>query len=464
MEANARLLIVDDDPDIRQLLSAHLTKQGYSIRAQGDGAGMRKALLEDEFQTVLLDLQLPDASGLTLLRELKEADSDLPVIMITAHGGVDDAVSAMRLGAHDFCSKPVDLRRLTVSVRNAVEHNRLRRRLTTLERGRRDRLEGMLGVSPAMQAVYRTIETVATTKAPVLITGESGTGKELAAQAIHALSPRRAAELVEVNCAAIPKDLLESELFGHEKAAFTGATERGIGRCERANGSTLFLDEIAEMEIGLQAKLLRFLEELAFYRVGGREKIRVDIRLVSATNQDPEAAMRGGRFREDLYYRLNVVRLELPPLRKRVEDIPLLAEAFLKRFSDENGRNFADISDDAIEALCAHNWPGNARELRNAIHQAVVMHDGDRLEASMLPEAVRAKPAASHNSSVAGHAKESTEIVPFEIVEREAIEHALRITGGAVARAATGLGLGQATIYRKVREYGLDLNQYKQEE
>jgi len=459
-----KILITDDSDDIRQMLETRLVQEGYHVRGEDCCAGLRKALEEeDDFDAILLDYMLPDGDGISLLKEIVEIDAGLPVILITAHGSIERAVDAMRGGAYDFGAKPIDWNRLLVSVKNAVEHRKLKRRVQTLERSQRDGLCEMIGGSAEMQVVYRIIETVAPTKAPVLITGESGTGKELVARAIHQLSPRQNCELVDVNCAAIPKELLESELFGHEPHAFTGAKERYIGRCERAHQSTLFLDEIAEMEFSLQAKILRFLQDHAFYRVGGKDKISVDIRIVSATNRDPMQSIQEKTFREDLYYRLNVVHIPLPPLRDHADDIPELADAFLKKFSNENDKLFQEISSSSLDALCSYAWPGNVRELQNCIQQCVVLNQGEVLEIEMLPKAVCAsatgisvggvKPA---NSNIPGDA-----IIPFEKLEKDAIENALRITKGSVPKASTALHLSQATIYRKIREYNLIIKKFK---
>ncbi len=457
-----RLLICDDDEDIVRLLEMHLSSKGYDVRTEPSAAGLRQAIREDEFHTVLLDLFLPDGNGVELIGELREIEPDLPVILITAHGSIEQAVEAMKAGAYDFSPKPIELPRITATVKNAVDHALLRRRLSALERTRRTRLCSMIGGSHDMQVVYRIIETVAGANASVLITGESGVGKELAAQAVHALSPRKDKDLIDVNCAAIPKELMESELFGHEKSAFTGASERSIGKCEKANGSTLFLDEITEMDPSLQAKLLRFLQDHSFYRVGGKERISVDVRIISATNREPLQAIEDGVLREDLYYRLNVVQLPIPPLRDRVEDIPDLAESFLTRFASEHNKRFSDIDDEALAVLCAHQWPGNIRELFNSIQQSVVLNDGELLTVEMLPETVRkaVENAASHDVP-AQRQEDSDEIVPFEIVERNAIENSLRVTKGNVAKASAALHLSQATFYRKIRDYDFDLKTFK---
>ncbi len=461
------ILVVDDDQSIRGLLDTHLSRLGYRVRAEENAEGLRTALQENDYQTILLDLQLPDADGIELISEIKKTEPELPIIMISAHGSIVRAVDAMRLGAYDFCPKPIDFNRLNVSVKNAVESNQLKKRVKTLERSKRFRLCDLIGGSAQMQMVYNIIETVAPSKAPVFITGESGCGKELVARAIHQLSPRSGKELVDVNCAAIPKDLMESELFGHERYAFTGANEQYIGRCERAHQSTLFLDELAEMDVNLQAKLLRFLQEQAFYRVGGKEKIFVDGRIISATNRNPMEAIQAGDLREDLYYRLNVVQVHIPPLREHPDDIPELAEHFLEQYSTINQKEFHDFSPEAMDTMCSYPWPGNARELENCIHQTVVLHTGEIVEREMLPDSIR-NSSNNENSlrlkkgSDLKTEKEEPKIVPFDVLEREAIDNALKIMKGNVAQAAAALNLSQATIYRKIREYNLILQKYKE--
>ncbi|MDX9755547.1 MAG: sigma-54 dependent transcriptional regulator [bacterium] len=460
------ILVTDDDSSIQGLLATRLMSQDYVVRTASSGEAMLEALGQEEFDSLLLDMHLPDGDGLELIAAVRAIDPNLPIIMITAHGSIEKAVEAMRRGAYDFCPKPIDFNRLTVAVKNAIERNALKRRLTRLERTQKAGLCELIGASPEMQVVYRIIETVASTDAPVMITGESGTGKELAARAIHHLSTRRPREMVEVNCAAIPKDLLESELFGHERNAFTGATEQSIGRCERANRSTLFLDEVAEMDPGLQAKLLRFLQDYSFYRVGGKERITVDVRIVSATNRNPKEAMAEGVFREDLFYRLHVVHLPIPPLRDHAEDIPDLAEHFLGHYARRHEKAFAEIGPEALDVLCAYAWPGNVRELENVIQQAVVLYPGETLTVDMLPEAVRrlhAAPAARVGRGERRPLGEGRDpvIVPFEQLEREAICQALEVMRGNVTKAAAALHLSQATLYRKIRDYNLVLKQFK---
>lgn len=461
---DAHILLIDDDGDIRRLLEARLKQKGYQVTCGACIDDLRELLQTGEYNTLLLDYQLPDGDGISAIPEVHGMEPSLPVIIITALGNIETAVEAMRNGAYNFCPKPIDFDRLESIIQNAVEHNRLHSRITQLERSRRRTFQGMVGGSPEMQVIYNTIETVAPSKAPVLITGESGTGKELVAAAIHKLSPRKNKQLVDVNCAAIPKDLLESELFGHEKAAFTGANERSIGRCEQADGSTLFLDEIGEMDLGLQAKILRFLQEKALYRVGGKQKIEVDARIVSATNREPQQAIKDGDLREDLYYRLNVVNIHLPPLRERTEDILPLTNHFLRYYARENGRDFEDIRSDTIEILCAYSWKGNVRELQNVIQQCAVMHNGVELTPDMLPANIRNvsnKTIKEEETRHDGRELFADEIIPLDELERDAIEHALKLTHGNITKTSAALNISQATLYRKIRDYDFHLKNYK---
>lgn len=462
------ILVVDDDPVTQCIIQEQLRRQDCYITLAGNAKEMRRNLNDKTFDVVFLDIQLPDGNGIDLLSEIVGTHPDLPVIMITSHGSVEIAVDAMRKGAYDFCPKPINWERLHVSFKNAIERSTLKKKIKTLEKTRRRSLCDLIGGSSEMQVVYHIVETVAPTKASVMITGESGTGKELVARAIHQLSPRRHNMLVDVNCAAIPKDLMESELFGHEKASFTGAMKQYIGRCEQADQGTLFLDEIAEMDINLQSKLLRFLQERSFYRIGGKQRLQVDTRVISATNREPLAAIQENHLREDLYYRLNVVHIHIPPLRERQEDIPQLAHYFLRKYCEENLKDFVEISNEAEEAMRRYPWPGNVRELENCIQYAVVLNQGKVLERSMLPEPACSSGPVRSDASLQPPQQadsylnlESKEIIPLETLERNAIEQALRITHGNVSRAAVGLRLSQATLYRKIRDFGFNPKNYK---
>lgn len=472
-------LIIDDDEVTRLLVETHLQDQGYQVRVGGTVSDLRNALTQGEYYAIFLDIYLPDGNGIELIPEIQQKLPEIPIIMITGDDRVETAVEAIKLGAADYCPKPLELPRLKVTAKNAVERFALKKKVSIFERTQRSQFGEMIGASAPMQVVYHIIETVAPTKAPVLITGESGCGKELVARAIHQLSTRFEKEMVDVNCAAIPKDLLESELFGHEKSAFTGATKRSIGRCERAHQSTLFLDEIGEMNIGLQAKMLRFLQDYTFYRVGGQDRIVVDTRVVSATNRNPLEAIADGQLREDLYYRLNVVNIPLPPLRDRVDDIPLLAEFFLEKYCKEHNKRFVSLDRDVLGDFENYHWPGNVRELENCIQQIVVLNDGTTVLPSMLPEPLRSLDFSQPPPSAALAQTHSVEvditetppveldafptdrIIPLCDLEKKAIDQALKITHGNVGQAAVGLQMSQATLYRKVREYDLNLKEYK---
>ncbi len=464
-----KILVIDDETHLLRFFEYNIKGQGFEVFTGEAGADLRRLIGEHEFATVLLDLMLPDANGLDLLDEIHAQYPSLPIILITAYGTIDKAVAAMKAGAFDFVAKPVDIDRLNALVRNAVEQHRLRKEVRTLRR-RLDpprEFHGMVGSSEPMVEIYNMIESVAPTKATVMITGESGTGKELVARGVHDLSGRSDHPFLALNCAAIPRELLESELFGHEEGSFTGAIERRPGCFERANRGTLFMDEIAEMDLGLQAKLLRLLQEQVFYRIGGTQPIRVDVRIVAATNKDPAEAVRAGKFREDLFYRLNVVPIRLPALRERREDIGLIAAKFLLEYSQMNGRAFQGFELEALAAMERYPWAGNVRELRNMVEQVVVLNDGERVTLEMLPAHIRqfrvAMDGRPAQASTAGETalretaalRMSNDIHPFWQTERNEIQRALDICRGNVQDAARKLEISPATLYRKIEKYGL---------
>ncbi len=458
MEDVAELVAVDDDPEMTRLVETVFRGDAYRFTTCATGAEL-DALLDDHLpDAVLLGLRLPHEDGIAVLRRAKERCRELPVIILAAHASVTDAVEAMKLGAYDFILKPVDPTRLRITVKNATEMFRLRRKLQQLEERteKRATFEGLIGTSPPMQAIYTVIENVAPTDVTILIIGESGTGKELIARAIHSRSRRQGGPFVALNCAAIPRDLLESELFGHEAGAFTGATGRRIGCCEEANRGTLFLDEICEMDISLQAKMLRFLQDRSIRRVGDNKTIRVDARIVAATNRDPLDEVAKGRFREDLYYRLNVVPVTVPPLRERPEDIPVLARHFLQCFATGTGKPFRGFATSAMSRMMTYPWPGNVRELENAIERMVVLHMPPEVTESMLPPDLLSFTPGIDETDEGAASEEVTDVLPFTEVERRAIENALRACAGNVAHAARRLGLGQATLYRKIKKYRMD--------
>ena len=443
------LLIVDDDEEIRTQLRWALTAD-YEILQAGDRPEAIKVFQAHKPAVVLLDLGLPPHTGtpqegLAALSEIIDLASHTKVVIASGQSERQVALQAVGAGAYDFLAKPVDVEELKLLLKRCFHVATLEREFRNMQRtAQSDGFEGMLGGSSVMQTVFSSIRKVATTEAPVLILGESGTGKEMAARAIHNNSGRRQGPFVAINCSAIPETLLESELFGHEKGAFTGAHAQRKGRIEQANGGTLFLDEIGEIPLAIQVKLLRFLQEQTIERIGGRGEIKVDTRVVAATNADLTKGMSEGTFREDFFYRLAVVRLNLPPLREREGDLRLVAQAFLLRFAAENGRKNLSFGQDAIRAILRHPWPGNVRELQNRVRRAVIMGDGPRLTAADLELA--AGSAGSPGTSL----KEAR-----EELEREMIRNALRRHGGKIAPAAAELGVSRPTMYDLMEKLGL---------
>ena len=449
--SKARILIVDDEAGIRQTLRGILEDEGHSVTAAADATSGQALMASDGFDLVLLDVWLPDRDGLEILEELREGDFETPVIVISGHGNIDTAVKAMRIGAHDFLEKPLALNRVVVSVENALERNRLERRVRELS-NRLDPERRLIGDSPPMRQLKDELKLAARAESRILITGENGTGKELVARRIHDLSGRRQSAFVEVNCAAIPEELIESELFGHVKGAFTGASGNRRGRFEQADGGTLFLDEIADMSLNTQAKVLRVLEEQRFERVGGSEPIEVDVRVLAATNKNlEEDELPAGRFREDLYFRLAVIPLHVPALRDRREDIPALIDHFLQRFAAEAGRRPKTVDPQALERLVAYAWPGNVRELRNLSERLMIMAPGEVVSEADLPPRVRGTDAVASVATDYASLKEAR-----ESFERLYIERRLGAAGGNVSQAARDLGVDRRHLYRKLQAYGID--------
>ena len=445
-----RVLVVDDEAASRKGLQALLEKQGYRVETAATGAEALEKARSFRPAVVVADLVMPGMDGLELLRSLQEESPFAMTILLTGHGSIETAVQAIKAGAYDYLTKPVDLERLTFLLEKALDRARLGREVALLRRqvGTADR-PALLGRSAAVKAVLQQIEQAAPSTAPVLILGESGTGKELVARTLHALSPRARAPFVGVNCAAISESLLESEVFGHEKGSFTGAVERRIGCFEMADGGTLLLDEVAEMHPAVQAKFLRVLEERTFRRVGGKTEIQVDVRVVAATNQDPEAAVRGGKLRADLFYRLNVFPIVLPPLRERPEDIPLLVEAFLLDSAAAEGHAVKAITPEALDLLQRYAWPGNVRELRNIIERATLLADGETIEGSHLPDTLRGSQTAPDHVP--------TLTIPLGITVEEAekalILKSLELAGNNKTRAAGILGISVKTLHNKLVRY-----------
>lgn len=450
------VLIVDDERPTREGLARALAAE-YRVQLAENGEQAIAMLADEPADIVLTDLRMPGMDGMTLLRRILTRQPQPIVILLTAYGSIETAVEAVKAGAYDFLQKPVDLDRLEVLLRRALEARDIRSENRRLKEQLDVRfgIEHIIGQSAVMLDVLQVIRQVAPTRSTVLIEGESGTGKEMIAQAIHGLSPRRQGPFVAVHCAALAPTLLESELFGHERGAFTGAMERRIGRFEMADGGTLFLDEIGEISPSTQVKILRVIEEYRFERVGGNRPIDVDVRLVAATNRDLKRMVSEGAFREDLFFRLNVVSIRLPPLRDRREDIPLLVAHFLEELSKQNGRVPPKLSPRALDAFTAYDWPGNVRELRNVVERMIVLAQGDTLDVADLPPELRA--SMPPVSAALGTTSATLEGLTLAEAERRMIEHALLATGGNRAEAARRLGISRRTIHRKIEEYGLDV-------
>ncbi|RMG21687.1 MAG: sigma-54-dependent Fis family transcriptional regulator [Deltaproteobacteria bacterium] len=441
-----QILVVDDEAAIVDSLSRIFAKEGWEVRGAESGEAALKVLREAPIDVLVTDLMMGSMSGLDLLRAVRTVAPETEVVMMTAHGTVETAVEAMKEGAYDFVTKPLKRMAIVKTVRKALERRSLvleNRALKARLRGLTD-LEGVVGEAPAFRAAMDLVRQAAPTSAPILIQGESGTGKELVARALHRLSQRAEGPLVAVNCAAIPESLIESELFGYEKGAFTGATQRREGRLERAHGGTLFLDEIGELSPAVQAKLLRALQSGEYERLGGRETRRADVRIVAATNKDLAAEVEAGRFREDLYYRLNVITIALPPLRERAGDIPLLAQHFVRRYAEETGKRVLGFTQGAMEALERYPFPGNVRQLQNVIQRAVILCRSDRIDLTELPEEIVAA------DEVPRRALWIPIGTPLEEIERRLIHETLKHTGGDKNLAARLLGLSARTIYRKL--------------
>ena len=452
MPPNARILIADDEADTREALAELIGRWGHRVQEAADGNEALKKAVELPPDVIVSDLVMPNLNGLHLLRALREEVPDVPVIFLTGRGTIDAAVEAIREGAYDFLEKPVDVQRLRMLIERALDKRAtlhevavLKHRLEDQKAGQRD----FVVSAPAMRRVYELLQRVAPSKAPVIVTGESGTGKEMAARAIHTYSNRRDKPFIAINCSAIPASLLESEIFGHEKGAFTGADQRRLGCFELADGGTLFLDEIGELGFELQAKFLRVLEEEKLRRLGGKSEISVDVRVVCATNRDLKRMIKEGKFREDLYFRLNVFHVQLPPLKERREDIPLLVQHFIDKFNGEAGRKVQGATQEALEVLTSYAWPGNIRELRNTVERAVILCDGDLIDLEHLPP------------DMAGTVPEAATLkvsmgMPLREVEKEYILSSLRRNGGNKARTAELLGISEKTLYNKLNRYNAE--------
>ncbi len=454
---NNGILVVDDDDAHRGMLRTMLRSWGYTVEEAADGDNAVALVHEKAFDVVLTDVRMTRMDGISALKGILAYNPALPVVLMTAYSSVETAVEALRLGAYDYLIKPLDFEALRHTLEQAIEHSRLSVENRELRRQLTDAAArpDILGRSQAIKDMLQIISTVAPTEATVLITGESGTGKELVARALHEGSARAARPLVTVNCAALAENLLESELFGHEKGSFTGADRRREGRFMQANGGTLFLDEIGEMPLPLQAKLLRALQQREVQRVGSDTPITVDVRVLAATNRDLRREAAEKRFREDLYFRLNVISIEVPSLCRRNEDIPLLAAHFLQRFAERNRKNIKGFAPQALDSMLRYSWPGNVRELENAVERAVILCNGDLITGRELPASVVDAPAAA-TTAAAPEGDISLAGLSLDTVERRAIEETLRQTGDNKSEAARRLGITRATLHNKLRKYGLE--------
>jgi nitrogen regulation protein NR(I) len=469
---NGRILIADDEDGLRWVLEKGLRQAGYQVTAVKDGEAALREAQAEPFDLIFLDVRMPGLDGLTLLGRIREARPDAQVVIMTAHGTMETAIQAMQRGAYDYLAKPFDIEEVLLLAERALTARRLAQEVSRLRTGLREVWEfgALVGRHPRMQEVYKAIGRVAASDVTVLLRGESGTGKELVARAIHHYSRRAGRPFVAVSGAAIPGTLLETELFGHERGAFTDARERKLGKLELAHGGTLYLDEVGDMPLDLQVKLLRVLQERTFERLGGQEPIRVDLRVLAATNRDLQALMGEGRFRDDLYYRLNVVTLQLPPLRERREDIPLLAEHFLAKYAGDLGERA--LAPEALDRLVGYDWPGNVRELENVVQRAMVMARGGVVLPEHLPiapvspaagvradatlEEVIQKKLAECVRGLAGRPKANLHQLMVGLVEKPLLKAVLRETGGNQVKAAALLGINRNTLRKKLAEHGIE--------
>ncbi|MDX5330328.1 MAG: sigma-54 dependent transcriptional regulator [Caulobacteraceae bacterium] len=478
------VLVVDDDPTQRRLIQAVLERDGFAVaQAESGDAAIDHLVAGAKADVILLDLVMPRLSGQDTLKEIRARGFDQPVIVVTAQGGIDTVVQAMQAGACDFFVKPASPERIIVSIRNALSMGDLRGEVDRLKKHKTGRFTfaDMVGGSPAMVMVKRMGERAAKSAIPILITGESGVGKEVIARAVHGSSDRAGKPFVAVNCGALPENLVESILFGHEKGSFTGATDKHLGKFQEANGGTLFLDEVGELPLDMQVKLLRALQESEIDPVGSKRSIKVDVRIVSATNRDLSQAVAEGRFREDLFYRLNVFPIEAPALRERKEDIPALVDHFVRRFNVEEGKKVVGCAPETLACLSAHDWPGNVRQLENAVYRAIILSDSPYLQpfdfpaisgvvapppAETAPEAPRSPPISAEAArellaelpaeSPVRILDERGHLRTLEDIERDLIQLAIEIYSGHMSEVARRLGIGRSTLYRKVREQGLE--------
>lgn len=459
----ASILAVDDETDFTDTLSSILTKQEYSVDTSCSGYEALQMLSIRPYDLVLLDLTMPLISGIDTLKRIRKIDPGLPVIILTGDSRVGTVVDAMKLGAYDFFPKPLDWEKLEIAIKNALITKELRGEVSRLKGQLKSKysFERIIGNSKTMQEVFRSLERVIETNVTVSIQGESGTGKELLARSIHFNGRRKQKPFVAVNCAAIPESLLESEFFGHEKGAFTGAIARRVGKFEQADGGTIFLDEIGDMPYSTQVKILRVLQERRFQRVGGTETVEVDVRVISATNKNLEEEMKQGNFREDLYYRINVYPIFVPPLRRRREDIPALAAFFLEKFNKEYHRKIKAILPQTLDYLMNYEWPGNVRELENILERSFLHASDGVLAAEHLPITITSLKEDWHQDDSFIDLKKvvslTKQITPMKDLEKEVLQQALKLTNYNMSSAALELGIGRTTLYRKIEKYGITL-------
>jgi two-component system response regulator HydG len=453
---STRILLVDDDAVLSETLAVGLRRRGFAVTPRASAAEAMQALDGEEFDVVVTDLNMRGIGGIELCERIAANRPDLPTVVLTAFGNLESAISAIRAGAYDFINKPVEIEVLAIAAERAATHRRLREEVKRLrmEAGRAPRFDALVGRSPAMETVYDLVHRVAGSDATILVSGESGTGKEVVARAIHGRSHRSNGPFVAINCAAMPESLLESELFGHAKGAFTDAKTAEPGLFSRANRGTIFLDEIGDMPPGLQPKLLRVLQERTVRPVGGRDEIPIDVRVIAATNRDLESALEEGRFREDLYYRINVVHIPLPPLRGRVGDILPLAQHFLTLFASRADKKITGVAAPAAEKLVAYAWPGNVRELMNCMERAVALTRYDQVIADDLPEKIR----DYRRSHVLIASDDPSELVPLEEVERRYIARVMEAVGNNKTAASRILGIDRKRLYRMLERLGVDVS------
>jgi DNA-binding NtrC family response regulator len=454
--------IVDDEPSIQRLLVHWLKNQWhYEVKAFGNGTDFLNACNDAEPDLVILDIMLPDIDGIEILKEIKTRNAELPVIMISAQGSVEVALKAIKIGAYDYFTKPItETDKLGQAVKNALKQYEIYKQLKFLKENliAKHSFDNIISTDERMHEVFDMVSKVLDNDITVLIHGESGTGKELIARAIHYNGKRKDNPFVVVNCASIPRELLESELFGHEKGSFTGAHQRKIGKFELAKGGTLFLDEIGEMEMSLQAKILRVIQEKEFERVGGNDVIKTDVRIISATNKDLKKAVKNNQFREDLYYRLNSFPIFVPPLRERKNDIFVLTEHFIKKANEKLNRNVKGISKRALKLFYDYDWPGNVRELENTIERCVILTDKELIDVDVLPQQIKSGETSMLPFSGGNIFDEKAPVIPFEKLKEEAIKHALKVTNNNIVDAARKLKIGRATLYRLMEKYNIKNN------